>query len=152
MIPWYALAGLPKRSGKFDSGDWAGKPWDGAYFNSPIVVQPNWGEPASISNYSYGNLRFENTSILLTPAAEMLDAVNLLPFTEAAGIANVLGNVAVYSNEVCSCCKVNSFCAKGSPCASGSLPLVMSCHNASAWPFTSHLKTDDNIIDAVGTR
>merc|ERR1712139_144001 len=125
---------LPKHSGKFDSG-WTGKPWDGTYMNSPIVIQPNWGEPASVSNYTYGNIHFVNTSVLLEPMAEMLDVITLLPFSAAAGIANVQGDVAVYSNAICHCCKVNSFCDQGSSCSTANLPLSVSCHNASAWPF-----------------
>ena len=105
--------------------------------NSPIVVQPNWGEPASISNYTYGGLEFVNVLLLLTPEQEMLDAVTLLPFSAAAGLGNVRGDVSVYASAACHCCAVNSFCDKGSACSSANLPLNLSCHGASTWPYVA---------------
>ena len=64
----------------------------------------------------------------------MLDAVTMLPFSATSGIANVQGDINVYSNQRCSCCKVNSF---ASPEYGGAGDLKLSCHNASAWPFGS---------------
>ena len=46
----------------------------------------------------------------------MLDAVTLLPFSAAAGLGNVRGDVSVYASAACHCCAVNSFCDKGSAC------------------------------------
>ena len=128
---------LPHRTGEFASG-WKGKPWNGAYSNSPVSVQPNWGEPSSILNMSYGNLAFHNVSILLTPTTDRLDAVTLMPFSESSGLANIRGDLQVYTTEVCSCCHVNSFCAKGSECAAAQLPLNLTCHDAREWPYGSY--------------
>lgn len=62
--------------------------------------------------------------------------VTLLPFSpEGAGIANVKGDLHVYSSEICSCCHINTFCPKGSSCGYPFLAINLTCHDASSWPY-----------------
>lgn len=64
------VAWLPQHLGKFDSGWTENSHINGIYSNSPISIQPNWGEPALLANHTYGGLEFINTSVLYSPTVD----------------------------------------------------------------------------------
>ena len=108
---------------------WTGKSWNGEFTNSAVSFQPNWG--VSGENYTYGAVEFINTSVLLNSTTDRADVVTLMPFSPSSGIANLKGDLHVYSSEICSCCNVNYFGANQANLAQ----LNLTCHGASSWPF-----------------